>query len=152
MINDKSNNEVLTKSLRNLLKIARHLRNGRMDKGALTLGSMELRFTLDNDRPTGVSEYKHVDTHFMVEEFMLLANCAVAEKTIAHFPSFAILRRHPPAKQKEIDDFVELMGSFGYNIAIDSSKAFADSLDLATKPNDLQFNKLVRIMATRCMH
>lgn len=152
MINDKNDNTVLTQSLRNLLHIARHLRQGRIDKGALSLASMELRFTLDNDRPTGVSEYKHVDTHFMVEEFMLLANCAVAEKTITHFPSFAILRRHPPAKQKEINDFVELMSQFGFDIAVDTSKAFAESLDKAVKPNDPAFNKLIRIMATRCMH
>ena len=27
-----------------------------------------------------MSEYLHVDTHFMIEEFMLLANVAVAER------------------------------------------------------------------------
>jgi len=88
----------------------------------------------------------------MVEEFMLLANCAVAEKIVAHFPSFAILRRHPAAKQKEINEFVELLSQQGFSVATDSSKAFADSLDRAVRPTDPLFNKLIRVMATRCMH
>ena len=53
-----------------------------MEKGALTLASPEIKFKFerDQDNPTDVSEYLHVDTHFMIEEFMLLANIAVAEK------------------------------------------------------------------------
>jgi exosome complex exonuclease DIS3/RRP44 len=42
-----------------------------------------------------VQEKKPLDTHWMVEEFMLLANIAVAEKTNNDFPDCAILRRHP---------------------------------------------------------
>ena len=37
-------------------------------------------------------------------------------------------------------------------MTLESSKAFADSLDRANKTYDPFFNKLVRIMATRCMH
>jgi exosome complex exonuclease DIS3/RRP44 len=43
----------------------------------------------------------------MIEEFMLLANIAVAEKIAMHFPTFAILRRHPKPKEKEIKDLSE---------------------------------------------
>jgi exosome complex exonuclease DIS3/RRP44 len=87
-----------------LLEIARYLRNKRNEAGALTLSSPEVKFTFDKEKenPTDVSEYLHVDTHFMIEEFMLLANIAVAEKIVMHYPSFAILRRHPPPKPKEV--------------------------------------------------
>lgn len=44
------------------------------------------------------------------------------------------------------------MNKFGYQMTLDTSKSFADSLDRAVRPNDPFFNKLVRIMATRCMH
>lgn len=37
-------------------------------------------------------------------------------------------------------------------MSVESSKKFAESLDKATRPNDPFFNKLVRIMATRCMN
>ena len=94
MINNPADHSDLTESLRGLLKIATVLRNRRNEQGALTLASPEIKFKLDVDRenPTDASEYKHVDTHFMIEEFMLLANIAVAEKIVSHYPSFSILR------------------------------------------------------------
>ena len=104
MIDDKKDSSPLTLSLRGLLRIARVLRDRRVANGALTLASPELKFKLDNEsqNPTDVSEYLHVDTHFMIEEFMLLANVAVAERLAAYYPSFAILRRHPRPKVKEL--------------------------------------------------
>lgn len=109
MINDQSDNSELTQSLRRLLKIATILRDRRQEKGALTLASPEIQFKFDKekDNPTDVAEYRHVDTHFMVEEIMLLANTAVAEKIVAHYPSFAVLRRHPSPKIKEVQEFVD---------------------------------------------
>lgn len=97
MIDNQNDKSELTESLRRLLKIATVLRDRRVEKGALTLASPEIKFKLDDNRenPTDVTEYKHVNTHFMIEEFMLLANIAVAEKIVQHYPSFAILRRHP---------------------------------------------------------
>ena len=43
----------------------------------------------------------------MIEEFMLLANVAVAERLANFYPSFAILRRHPLPKEKELQGLVE---------------------------------------------
>ena len=104
MIDDPTDNTPLTVSLRGLLKIARVLRARRNRAGALTLATPELKFKLDNEsqNPTDVSEYKHVDTHFMIEEFMLLANVAVAERLASFYPTFAILRRHPLPKEKPL--------------------------------------------------
>jgi exosome complex exonuclease DIS3/RRP44 len=107
---------------------------------------------VDRENPTDASEYKHVDTHFMIEEFMLLANIAVAEKIVSHYPSFAILRRHPVPKEKEVSDFVDLLAKHGFDMSLESSKSFAESLDKAVKPGDPFFNKLIRIMATRSMN
>ena len=88
----------------------------------------------------------------MIEEFMLLANIAVAEKIVQHYPSFAILRRHPQPKQKEVADFVDLLAQHGFDISLESSKTFAESLDKAVKSNEPFFNKLIRILATRSMN
>jgi exosome complex exonuclease DIS3/RRP44 len=97
MIDDPNDKTDLTESLRGLLKIATILRDRRNQNGALTLASPEIKFKFDTatENPTDVSEYTHVSTHYMIEEFMLLANIAVAEKIALHYPSFAILRRHP---------------------------------------------------------
>lgn len=129
------------------------MRDRRIKGGALTLASPELKFKLDNEsqNPTDVSEYQHVDTHFMIEEFMLLANVAVAERLASYYPSFAILRRHPQPKQKELQDLVDQLSRRGFEVSTESSKALADSLDKAVS-DDPFFNKLVRILATRCMN
>jgi exosome complex exonuclease DIS3/RRP44 len=154
MIDDKNDNTNLTNSLRGLLRIARVLRQRRNDAGALTLATPELKFKLDNDsqNPTDVSEYVHVDTHFMIEEFMLLANVAVAERLAAFYPSFAILRRHPLPKEKQLAELVDQLSKFGFEVSTESSKKLAESLDQAVRSEDPQFNKIIRIMATRCMN
>ena len=154
MIDDPDDNGPLTISLRGLLRIARVLRQRRIDAGALTLASPELKFKLDNEsqNPTDVTEYKHVDTHFMIEEFMLLANVAVAERLADFYPTFAILRRHPKPKDKPLRDLVEQLAKFGFEVSTESSKKLADSLDLADRKDDPFFNKIVRILATRCMN
>uniref|UniRef100_A0A7S3CNJ9 RNB domain-containing protein n=1 Tax=Strombidium rassoulzadegani TaxID=1082188 RepID=A0A7S3CNJ9_9SPIT len=154
MIDDPADKSPLTEGLRGLLRVATVLRDRRNENGALTLSSPEVKFKLDNEsqNPTDVSEYKHVDAHYMIEEFMLLANIAVAEKIAKHFPSFAVLRRHPKPKEKEIQDLSEQLAKFGFDISVETSKKFAESLDLAVKENDPFFNKLIRIMATRCMN
>ena len=54
-----------------------------------------------------MTEYQHVDTHWMIEEFMLLANVAVAERLAAFYPTFAILRRHPKPKDKPLRELVD---------------------------------------------
>lgn len=154
MMDDVNNHEDLTESLRGLLEIATALRDKRYQAGALTLSSPEVKFKLDtqSQNPTDVTEYKHVDAHYMIEEFMLLANIAVAEKIATHYPTFAILRRHPKPKDKEIKQLSEQLAKFGMDISVETSKKFAESLDKANRPADPYFNKLVRIMATRCMN
>ena len=88
----------------------------------------------------------------MVEEFMLLANISVATKILEHYPGSSILRHHNPPKDQMIKEFANLMHSLGYNFDYSSSKELANSLDNIKKLDDPFFNKLVRIMTTRCMN
>ena len=154
MIDDKSDNSELTKSIRYLMKIAVKLRQKRNDVGALTLASPEVRFNLEKDtlNPTDVALYQHVDTNFLVEEFMLLANVAVATKIAETYPSYSVLRRHESPKTKELDEFKRLLLKSGFTINSESSKSLAESLDKADKDNDKVFNKVIRILVTRWMN
>jgi len=88
----------------------------------------------------------------MIEEFMLLANVAVAERLAAFYPTFAILRRHPKPKDKPLRELVDQLAKFGFEVSTESSKKLAESLDLANREDDPFFNKIVRILATRCMN
>lgn len=154
-IDDRSDKSHLSVALRNLNKLAKLIRAERMRKGALELASQEVRFELDSETqdPTDVAEYTLRDTNRMIEEFMLLANTSVATKILETFPMFGVLRRHPPPKDEALKTLKRLLEKHDFHgFEYGSNKELGESLTRATKPEDPYFNKLVRIMTTRCMN
>ena len=135
-------------------KIAKKLKNKRLQQGALTLASTQVKITLEEEThsATDVQLYQMVEANYLIEEFMLLANISVAEKVYERFPSISILRRHTPPKLGELETLKEILSLYNYNLRYESSKALADSLDQVQKQGDPFFNKLIRILTTRCMN
>ena len=153
ILDDPSATGEVADSVRILAHVAKILRRQRMDRGALNLASPEVRFMMDDERhdPVSVEMYQSKEANKVVEEFMLLANCQVARKITDHFPNHAVLRRHPTPDPAMFDDLIAAAASVDVTLHCDTSKQLADSLDLAVKDDDPNFNKLIRIMATRCM-
>ncbi|CAL4937449.1 unnamed protein product [Urochloa decumbens] len=142
----------LTVDLRNLNSLAKIMRQRRCDRGALTLASAEVKFEIDSEThdPLDIGIYQIREANQMIEEFMLAANISVAEKILKHFPLCSLLRRHPSPTKEMLEPLLRTASSVGLNLDVSSSKALAESLDNA-KNNDPYFNKLIRILATRCM-
>ncbi|KAK6018644.1 RNB-like protein [Ostertagia ostertagi] len=109
-IDDPNLNDDVTIGLRGLMKLSKVLNKRRTANGALTLASSEVRFDMDWETrtPKSVQEKKHLDTHSMVEEFMLLANISVAEKILAEYPDCAMLRRHPVPTEASYKPLIEV--------------------------------------------
>ncbi|KAJ6669984.1 RIBONUCLEASE [Salix viminalis] len=63
----------------------------RIQRGALTLASAEVKFQIDTEThdPLDIGMYQIREANQMVEEFMLAANVSVAEK---EFPECSLLR------------------------------------------------------------
>ncbi|KAL1928856.1 hypothetical protein VTP01DRAFT_2642 [Rhizomucor pusillus] len=152
-IDDERMQDDITNGIRVLNSIAKKLRKKRIDRGALTLSSPEVRFNLENDSqdPVDVEMKELKETNALVEEFMLLANISVAEKIYSKFPSSALLRHHSAPPSNNFDTLRKALLEVGITLNVESSKALADSLDKAVMPGDPYFNKLVRILTTRCM-
>ncbi|CEP21260.1 dis3 [Cyberlindnera jadinii] len=153
-IDDKSQQDDLTKGMRALLRLSKKLKQKRLDAGALNLASPEVKVHMDSETsdPGEVEIKKLFETNSLVEEFMLLANISVARKIYSEYPQTAMLRRHnsPPATNFEkLNDMLRVRKNMA--ISIESSKALADSLDRCVDPNDEYFNTLLRIMSTRAM-
>ncbi|RUS28301.1 hypothetical protein BC938DRAFT_482045 [Jimgerdemannia flammicorona] len=129
------------------------LRHQRMERGGLTLASPEVRFKLENDSqdPVDVEMKELKETNALVEEFMLLANVSVAEKIYSKFPDSSMLRRHAAPPDSNFEALEKAISPLGLALKCGTSKALSDSLDMAILPHDPYFNKLLRIMATRCM-
>lgn len=132
-IDDERMQDDVTKGIRLLNKFAKILRQRRLEAGALTLTSPELRFNLQNDSqdPVDVEMKELKETNSLVEEFMLLANISVAKKIYSRFPSAAMLRKHGAPPINNFDQLRKILLEKGFTLDISSSKALADSLDKA---------------------
>ncbi|CCJ29669.1 unnamed protein product [Pneumocystis jirovecii] len=153
-IDNKFQNDELTSSMRILLMLSKKLRQKRYDNGALNLSSPEVRLEIGNETSDKITleSKKLYETNTLVEEFMLLANIAVARKIYEVYPDFAILRRHaaPPKENFEtLQNVLKIRRNMILNI--NSSKDLADSLNKCIDQNEPYFNTLLRIMVTRCM-
>ncbi|OWM70476.1 exosome complex exonuclease RRP44 homolog A [Punica granatum] len=142
----------LTTDLRNMNALAKIMRQRRIERGALTLASAEVKFQIDTEThdPLDIGMYQIREANQMVEEFMLAANVSVAEKILKHFPVCSLLRRHPTPTKEMLEPLLRTAAAVGVNLDVSTSRALADSLDRAVG-DDPYFNKLIRILATRCM-
>ena len=152
-IDDPKQNDTVTDSLRYLNKLAKVLKQHRIENGALTLASPEIRFEVDSEThdPIDLQTKELRETNSLVEEFMLLANISVAKHIHETFPHCALLRRHPSPPLSNYDILIKAGASKGITIAADTAKALATSLDEANLPGEPFFNTMLRIMTTRCM-
>jgi exosome complex exonuclease DIS3/RRP44 len=154
-IDDPSQTDELTESMRNLLRFSKILRQKRYDAGALNLASPEVRIEAGDeagDPLTDVKTKAMLETNSLVEEFMLLANITVATKVYEYFSQTALLRRHATPPPQNFEDLTnQLAKKRGMELDVSSSGALANSLDRCVDPENPFFNTLVRILATRCM-
>ncbi|XP_030629597.1 DIS3-like exonuclease 2 [Chanos chanos] len=134
-----------------LHSIAKKLRSQRFEGGALRLERLKLSFTLDKDSgmPQGCYVYQYRDSNKLVEEFMLLANMAVAHKVYGSFPELALLRRHPPPQTKMVDDLKEFCDQMGLDIDLSSSGALHRSLN-ETLGNDPYTSARKEVLSHMC--
>ncbi|KAJ3105535.1 aconitate hydratase [Phlyctochytrium planicorne] len=152
-LDDAKLNDDISKSVKTLNRLAKKLRAKRLVHGALVLASPEVRFNLDNDAQDPVDlELKELkEANALVEEFMLLANIYVARKIQSIFPDSSMLRRHPKPPRTNFETLIKSTEKRGIEIDPSSNKSLSDSLDRAILKDDPYFNKLLRILTTRCM-
>ncbi|XP_053454129.1 DIS3-like exonuclease 2 isoform X3 [Nycticebus coucang] len=129
-ISPEHSSEEVHQAILNLHEIAKQLRQQRFVDGALRLDQLKLAFTLDHETglPQGCHIYEYRDSNKLVEEFMLLANMAVAHKIYRAFPERALLRRHPPPQTKMLDDLIEFCDQMGLPMDFSSAGALNKSL------------------------
>ncbi|XP_072428625.1 DIS3-like exonuclease 2 isoform X3 [Chiloscyllium punctatum] len=115
----------------NLHNIAKHLRRQRFDDGALRLDQSKIAFTLDTETgmPQGCYIYQYKDSNKLIEEFMLLANMAVAHTIYGKFSEQALLRRHPPPQTNMLDDLAAFFKELGLKVDFQTAGALHKTLN-----------------------
>jgi ribonuclease R len=117
LLNDRPWKKKLTPEVfelvRNMHTLAMKLRSRRMDAGAINLILPEVKIDLDNDgRVSGAHTVDNTESHQVIEEFMLAANEAVAQR-MCDDKLFYMRRIHAQpaeAKLKELTNFVQQLG------------------------------------------
>ena len=143
----------------NLLNdLAKQFREERFKAGAINFSSQEVRFQLDEKgKPIGIVVKESKDAHKLIEEFMLLANRAVAtyvskikvNKEPIPFP----YRIHDTPDDEKLKPFAAFAKKFGYTFNIHDEAAVASSFnkllkDVQGKPEQHVLEQLgIRTMA-----
>lgn len=117
--------------VKHLYTLSVHLRQKRFHAGALLLNQPKLFYSLDSETglPNGFGSYMSKDSNRLVEEFMLLANMAVAHRLVRAHPDLALLRRHPAPLPQGMADLSSFCERNEIQLNIESSKSLHQSLE-----------------------
>lgn len=142
----------IRKTVTKLMDIARVIKTRRTIHGALELEGVEVQVQLGDKKDIkNLIPKKPLEIHETVAECMIFANHWVAKKIAEAFPSAALLRHHPLPRKQHFSNLIHCAASKGFSIDTSSNKSLADSLDECIDPQDPNFNKLVRSLATQAM-
>jgi ribonuclease R len=96
--------------------LARLRRRRRHERGSLDFDLPEPKLILDaSGAMTGVVATERLDSMRVIEEFMLAANEAVATE-LTRTATLALFRIHEPPDPERVEEFAELVASFGYRM------------------------------------
>jgi ribonuclease R len=109
--------------------LAKLMHQRRYERGSLDFDLPEPKLVLDAaGEMTAVVATERLDSMRVIEEFMLAANEAVADK-LARSATPALYRIHEPPDPERVEEFAELASSFGYRMPAKAE---------AVRPQDFQ--------------
>ena len=113
---DKTTESLMESVVKPLYAAFRVLDEARKQRGALDLDLPERKIVLDSEgRMTGVTRRLRLDSHKLIEEFMILANVAAATALEAK-KAPCVYRIHDRPSPDKLDSVREFLESFGLNL------------------------------------
>ncbi|CAD2219027.1 ribonuclease II-like protein [Angomonas deanei] len=127
--------EKVFKSVQLLYQVASVLRKKSLAKGRLTVPNTRLGFQFEEQdsklAPKAFFVKSQIHANWLVEEFMLLANCRTAEKVVQYLPEGTMLRRHAPPEKKKLTVLKQSLKECGIILIGGDAKGLQDTLDSA---------------------
>ncbi|MFH1365882.1 MAG: ribonuclease R [Patescibacteria group bacterium] len=112
----KNTEALLHKELSVLNNLAKKLLKERLDRGAMSLDQVEVKFVLDpNGLPIKVIKKERGDAEKLIEEFMLLANKKVAEVLSKNV---SLYRVHDFPNKEKMTDLAFFLRSLGHKVSL----------------------------------
>lgn len=116
--------EKFSEELKILNNVAKVLRNRRFGEGSIDFRNEEVRFELDEDgTPSAIIKKERLDTHKMIEEYMLLANREIAKKISRMTKTekekhFFMYRVHGLPDRERLDQLGIFLRALGYDFEL----------------------------------
>ncbi|MEL0109775.1 MAG: ribonuclease R [Cryomorphaceae bacterium] len=144
--------------IRLLDKLAKIMREKRMNSGALSFDKKEVKFRLDEDnKPQGVYFKVGKDANKLIEEFMLLANRSVAAfigraKSGEPSTNTFVYRIHDDPDPTKLQDLSTFVKQFGHEVRLNSKKAVTNSLNkMLSKVKNTPEANMIETLTIRTM-
>ncbi|MDX2128216.1 MAG: ribonuclease R [Chloroherpetonaceae bacterium] len=124
------------KELSDMHKLSKIMTKRRMDEGAIDFDTEEIKFKLDDTgKPISVFRKQRLDSHRLIEEFMLLANRTVAAHVAKHFQPHdeyeknypSVYRIHDSPHPDRIRTLAAFVKKLGYTLEISKSRNLSDT-------------------------
>lgn len=133
-------------------RLAKIMREKRMNQGALSFDKVEVRFNLnENNEPVSVYFKEGKDANKLIEEFMLLANRKVAEFIGKQKKTF-IYRIHDDPNEDKLIALHGIVSRFGHKLDFKDKKSISASLNkLLEDVKGKKEQNLVDTLAIRSM-
>lgn len=134
-----------------LVELSRKLRQKRMERGSLDFDLPEARVVLNQEgEPTDIKKIERLESHRLIEDFMLLANEIVARKgSRAELPY--LYRIHERPDEERIAQLQEFAKTFGYSISHKKKPSPKDLQNLLDRIKGRPEERLLSTVVLRSM-
>ncbi|MCF7740412.1 MAG: ribonuclease R [Candidatus Marinimicrobia bacterium] len=141
--------------LQNMNELAKTLHNRRKKYGSVDFDIPEPIFELDEQgMPHEVRPSERLETHRMIEEFMLLANKCIARRIAVHRKSEKlpfIYRVHESPSREKIIGLYDILNRLGINLKMPKNFQTSDMAEILNKIEDYPFHQFIEQISLRSM-
>lgn len=148
----------LHKELSIVRDLARQIRERRVASGAIEFDTAEVKIELDEEgRPVAIRLKERKETNLLIEDFMLLANVAVAEELAERtkntkLEAAAIYRIHDVPDAERIENLATFLKVMGYDLTTQGGKVKGSELNaLLAKVKGKPEEYLIKMATLRSM-
>ncbi len=144
--------EILT-----MFRLSQKIRQRRMAKGAIRFDRPEIKFELDETgKPIGTYLKVQKESNNMIEDYMLMANEAVAmyftKYNIKNQKAPGVYRTHAPPEAEKLEKFQNMAAKFGHKLIFSNPEQIAKSINgILAKVQEKPEQNLIETLAIRTM-
>lgn len=156
LIDDKKSRDPFAPILREMRDFSQMLRKKRLERGSIDFETPEVRFILDEKgKPKEILPVERLQSHELIEEFMLMANKTVAEH-IGRIsgkgkPRPFIYRVHERPDAEKIEKFERFLNALGHRVRIPRNVTPKQFQQIMEKVSGTKDDVLIKEVALRTM-